>query len=241
MKIAKKVLALAMAVAMVACFAAMAFAAENKVVLKATEVVDGKFNVEVTAVDFADLKAGNWDISYDPAVVSCVKADNNGKGDFANIANDPVLMAAASGQLQVAYNVIREGDDNKGPETGLIKVGFAFQENLGRAEDTVLFTLNFKVVDEEAANVELKLAGDAEGTLVVALKAEEETTAAPVETTTEEVPVETTTEEAPSTPEETTNKGVVAGPNTGDTGLLAIAAGVVAVAGAAFVVSKKRK
>ena len=53
---------------------------------------------------------------------------------------------------------------------------------------------------------------------------------------------ETTTAEAPSTPVETTTAAANDGAgNLGDTGALAIAAGVVALAGAAFVVSKKRK
>ena len=67
----------------------------------------------------------------------------------------------------------------------------------------------------------------------------EETTAAPTTEPTTAAP----TTEAPSTPAEVTTAAgnTDKGPSTGDTGVLAIAAGVVALAGAAFVVTKKRK
>ncbi len=233
MKIAKKVLAVVMAVAMIACLSAMAFAADGKVVLKTTEIKDGKFNVQLVANDYADLKAANWVLTYDSAAVKCVKADNNGTGDFANIATDPVLMAAASGQLATAYNNDKAGE---------VQIGFAFQEQLNNAGEVVLCTLNFEVVDAAAKNVEIKLTGDNTASVVILEEKEEETTV-PEETTTEAE--ETTTKVADETttcctPAETTTNKVV-GPETGDTGVLAIAAGVVALAGAAFVVSKKRK
>ena len=252
MKIAKKVLAVAIAVAMIACCAAMAFAADAKVTLKATEIVDGKFDVAVVANNYADLAAADWVVTYDAAAIKCVKADNNGTGNFANIATDPVLMAAASGQLMTAYN-----NENAGE----VKVAFAFQTNLNNAGEVVLFTLNFEVVDADAKNVEIVLSGKDEAKLVINEEAvtepttepttaepttAEPTTAEPTTaepTTAEPTTAEPTTEEAPSTPdEETTAKGETDnGPATGDTGVLAIAAGVVALAGAAFVVSKKRK
>ena len=238
MKIAKKVLAVAMAVAMIACFAAMAFAGEDKVTLKATEIVDGKFDVAVVAKGYADLAAADWVVTYDAAAVKCVKADNNGTGNFANIATDPVLMAAASGQLLTAYN-------NEVP--GEIKVAFAFQDKLNNAGEVVLFTLNFEVVDASAKNVVIALSGKDEAKVVInEEEVAEPTTAEPTTaepTTAEPTTAEPTTEEAPSTPDEvTTEKGETDnGPTTGDTGVLAIAAGVAALAGAAYVVTKKRK
>ncbi|MBE6790312.1 MAG: LPXTG cell wall anchor domain-containing protein [Ruminococcaceae bacterium] len=238
MKIAKKVLAVAMAVAMIACFAAMAFAAEDKVVLKAGEVVDGKFNLEVIGTDYADLKAADWVVTYDAAALKCTAAAA-GTGDFTKIATDPVLMAQASSLLITAFNTDVAGE---------VKAGFAFTNELGTAAETVIFTLTFEVVDADAKNVEIKLTGSDEAVLVFNEEAEEPSTEEPTteEPTTEEPTTEEpTTDEAPSTPvedEKTTAAGADDGDNkTGDTGVLALAAGVVALAGAAFVVSKKRR
>lgn len=227
MKIAKKVLAVAMAVAMIACFAAMAFAAEDKVVLKAGEIVDGKFKVTLVANDYADLGDANWVVNYDAATLKCT-AVGNGTNDLAQIATDTVALAVMGSKLITAYNNEVDGE---------VKIGFAFEGTLGADGEVVLCTFDFEVEDAEAANVEIKLTGANENTLNVVLKEVEEPTTE--EPTTEEP----TTEEAPSTPVELETKpGATDGDNkTGDTGVLAIAAGVVALAGAAFVVSKKRK
>lgn len=233
MKIAKKVLAVVMAVAMVACLSVMAFAA-GTVSLKAGEVVDGKVKVQAIAKDYADFKADDWVLTYDTAALKLAASANpavtnpaNGTGDLTQIGTDTVALAAMGGNLITAYNAEKAGE---------IQIGFAFKETLGSAAETILFTVEFEVTNG-AKNVEVKLAkkdGTAVDSLVL-LKEEvaETTTAAPVETTTAEVP---------STDAPTTAAGKTDGDNkTGDTGVLAIAAGVVALAGAAFVVSKKRK
>ncbi len=238
MKIAKKVLAVAMAVAMIACFAAMAFAADAKIVLKAGEVTDGKVKVQAIATDCADLKTADWILTYDAEALKLTVPANpaitnpaNGTGDLALIGTDAIALAAMGGNLMTAYNAEVDGE---------IQIGFAFKETLGSAAETILFTVEFEVVDG-AENVEIKLDnkdGSAVDALVLLEKAEEPSTEEP---TTEEP---TTKEEAPSTPveEPTTKPGATdKGPATGDTGVLALAAGVVALAGAAFVVSKKRK
>ena len=222
MKIAKKVLAVVIALAMVACCAAMAFAAEDKVVLKATEIVDGKFDVVAYANDYADLKAADWVVTYDAAAVKCVKADNNGTGNFANIATDPVLMAAASGQLMTAYN---------NDVAGEVKIGFAFQDKLNNAGELALFTLNFEVVDADAKNVEIALTGTDTAKVVI----NEEVVEEPTEPEEEPSKPESEKPEKPEKPEGG-NK-----PTDSSVAGLAIAAGVVALAGAALVVSKKRK
>lgn len=232
MKIAKKVLAVVMAVAMVACLSVMAFAA-GTVSLKAGEVVDGKVKVQAIAKDYADFKADDWVLTYDAAALKLATPANpavtnpaNGTGDLAQIGTDAVALAAMGGNLITAYNAEKAGE---------IQIGFAFKETLGSAAETILFTVEFEVTNG-AKNVEVKLAkkdGTAVDSLVLLEEVAETTTAAPVETTTAEVP---------STDAPTTAAGKTDGDNkTGDTGVLAIAAGVVALAGAAFVVSKKRK
>lgn len=230
MKIAKKVLAVVMAIAMVACFAAVSFAAESKITLKAGEVVDGKIKVQAIAVDSADLKTADWVLTYDADALTLATPANpaltnpaNGTGDLAQIATDSIAMAAMGGNLMTAYNAEVAGE---------IQIGFAFKESLGSAAETILFTVEFEVADG-AENVEVKLDnkdGSAVDAIVLFEKAAEETT------------TEAPSTEAPSTDAPTTAPGKDDGDNkTGDTGVLAIAAGVVALAGAAFVVSKKRK
>ncbi len=233
MKIAKKVLAVVMAVAMIACLSAMAFAADGKVTLKASEVADGKFKVEVLAKDYADLQSANWVVKYDAAVLKC-SAAKYGAG---------LTTAILDGELMQQFNNTVDGE---------VQIGYAFTNNLGTADETVLFYMDFEVEDTAAKKVTIALSGDDTATIDVVLKAEEETTEAPTtaepttaEPTTAEPTTKAPTTEAPTTAEPTTKAPTTTnktdGKPTGDTGVLAIAAGVVALAGAAFVVSKKRK
>ena len=223
MKIAKKVLAVVMSVAVIACFAAMSFAAEDKVTLKASEIVDGKLTVEAVATNYADLKAADWVVTYDAAALKCTAAAA-GTGDFTKIATDPVLMAQASSLLITAFNT---------DEAGVVKAGYAFTNELGTNDAAVIFTLTFEVLDADAKNVEIALTGADEAKVVI--NEEAPSTEAP----STEAP-EAPSTEAPTAPSTEAGKDD-GGANTGDTGALAIAAGVVALAGAAFVVSKKKR
>jgi len=260
MKIAKKVLAVVMAIAVIGCSAAMAFAApENaKAALTVGEVVDGKFDVVISLQNCLDFTAGDLVVGYDTSVLEFVpfkeKPDSMqcetlaDAKEFTNAGNTFSGMGNAKevpGEVKFAFNFVESLD----AETWGVEVDMA---------NVKLFRMTFKVLDD-ANGAELTLKGAlkfvdgsevAVDEKVVAVKAPEATTAEPTteEPTTEEpttaepTTAETTTEEAPSTPEETTAKGETdKGPATGDTGVLAIAAGVVALAGAAFVVSKKRK
>ena len=237
MKIAKKVLAVAMAVAMIACFAAMAFAADAKLELTAGEIANGTVKVQLVATDYADFKSADWVLTYDADALTLVTPANpaltnpaNGLGDLTLIGTDAVALAAMGGNLITAYNTEKAGE---------IQIGFAFKETLASAAATVLFTVEFTVADG-AKNVDIKLANkDGSAVDALVLLEVEETTAAPTTEPTTAAP----TTEAPSTPAEVTTAAgnTDKGPSTGDTGVLAIAAGVVALAGAAFVVTKKRK
>lgn len=221
MKIAKKVLAVVMAVAMIACLSAMAFATESKVILEVEAVAGNTFNVVAYANDYVDLEAANWEITYDASAINCVSSEVNVSGAMGAINTDVA---------------------------GKVSAGIIFMNAFGQNGKVALFTLNFEVVDATAKDVEIVLTGDDGASATVVVLKEEETTAAPEETTA--APEETTAapEETTAAPEattavpegeSTTNK--TEGVPAGDTGVLAIAAGVVALAGAAFVVSKKRK
>ena len=235
MKIAKKVLAVVMAVAMVACLSAMAFATESSVSLKVGAVEDGKFRVEIVTSD-VDLQSANFVVKYEAAALKCAAA-KVGAG---------LTTAVMDGNLiQQANNTV----------DGEVQIGLAFTNNLGQDAgvegEVVLYYMDFEVEDAEASKVTITLEADekAADSAEVVLKEVEETTTVEVEETTTAKVDETTTAKTETTTaktetttaktETTTNK--VVGPETGDTGVLAIAAGVVALAGAAFVVSKKRK
>ena len=235
MKIAKKVLAVVMAVAMVACLSAMAFATESSVSLKVGAVEDGKFRVEIVTSD-VDLQSANFVVKYEAAALKCAAA-KVGAG---------LTTAVMDGNLiQQANNTV----------DGEVQIGLAFTNNLGQDAgvegEVVLYYMDFEVEDAEASKVTITLVADekAADSAEVVLKEVEETTTVEVEETTTAKVDETTTAKTETTTaktetttaktETTTNK--VVGPETGDTGVLAIAAGVVALAGAAFVVSKKRK
>ena len=238
MKIAKKVLAVAMAVAMIACFAAMAFAANDKVSLKASEVEDNMFILSIVTKD-GDLKTADWDIYYDATALKVVEDD----GDALIYFGDDLAKATKLNKIMGQFNA---------KEAGVILCAATTTEGLAadvgskfNAETGVEFLcIEFEVIKADAANVKVVLTEKDNKEAVIAEtvlfpKAEETTTAAP-ETTT--AAPETTTAEAPSTPVETTTAAANDGAgNLGDTGALAIAAGVVALAGAAFVVTKKRK
>lgn len=252
MKIAKKVLAVAMAVAMIACCALMASAALKPDAAKFELVLDGT-DVKLYAKDCIGLASADVHLAFDAAVVTKVRVTSgvdskNVTGD--NFENNSFTAENNTSDLaDVAYSFYfkeylwsseKFAAEDLSEEANINAENFhvaTFKLTLAEgktAEDVVVgikvnasFTDDSKVVEK----VENLAATGIE-------KKAEETTAAPEETT---AAPETTTEEAPSTPDETTNPGVVEGPNTGDTGVLAIAAGVVALAGAAFVVSKKRK
>ena len=253
MKIAKKVLALVMAIAVIGCSAAMAFAAPAapEVVLDTTWEIDEydcitlRVNFKNAADDAAGLKAWNLTVNYDASI----------------FAFDSFVEGADAEQVGNSKNNSFSTEVN-GNDDGAIVIGGYFKDCLWTAEKfagdakrgatCVVNADDFNAYEiylivEDAAALKAGTAIEVKGTFdttevagKVTNVVDEPTTAAP-ETTTEAP--ETTTEEAPSTPnEETTAKGETdKGPATGDTGVLAIAAGVVALAGAAFVVSKKRK
>lgn len=237
MKIAKKVLAVVMAVAMIAALSAMAFAADGaKVVLKVGEIdADGYIPVTIALKNGIGAKAVKIDLEYDKAVFE-YDSDSDEGTDAA------------------ALKLTKNNKDNvgatNGNEAGKIQYGYAFANSLLTSEefakdaqrgktvtvnsDEFTFTtLYFKVLGD-AASSEIKISADIDGVKIsdtASIKLKDE----PVET--QPVEVATTAVEAdtkasnPPTGDKT----------TGDNMALAAAAGVVVLAGAAFIISKKRK
>ena len=289
MKIAKKVLALVMALAMVAGFACVSLAAQNPTIVATTKVEDdGYVSLTLIAKDAVGMASFDVVVEFDAAVLGY-------EGD-AEVGVDAAQMDNTKNN-SFTYEI-----GNTEAAAGKILIGGYFKTNLKSAEEAAadakrgqtvsvddktfeLVTVYFPVKDTEAFEASIKVSGgfgmgenkdDAEAktlkafTKTVTLKeAPETTTKAPVETTTK-APVETTTKapvadketttKAPVADKETTTKAPVveketttkapskpvANPDTGDkdTGdnmALAAAFGVVALAGAAFVITKKRK
>ena len=267
MKIAKKVLAVAMAVAMIACFAAIAFAAPADAAYKVSLVDatdDGYDYALVLSIENGvSFAAGGVTIKYDPAVL--VYAEDNAEGKDAAAMKKLIKSSNSftyeangdtAGELVAEFYfkenlwstekfLAEKKASSKDADVKAINVNafelinFYFTLAEGKTADDVVVTVtannaNFIGADgEKVAYPEIKCIGIE--------KKVDETTAAPVEETTAAPEAPSTPDETTAAPEATTDAGKTEGPATGDTGVLAIAAGVVALAGAAFVVSKKRK
>ena len=245
MKIAKKVLAVVMAVALVGCFAVMAFAApENaKITLTASEPnAKGLVTIAVNAVDSIGLASFDFVVTADEGV-TLVKAGETDDHAEAKKADNGFSYEfnKADGKLAGYFkNNLWSTEEFKKAAGDLFEdISATFNAN-----NFGLVVLTVKVNDGVAANVKIdgtvKYADESTATVsetVLVGKAAEVTTEAPTT-----VAPETTTEAATKAPAETTTaKTGDNDTNTGDNGVLAIVAGVAVLAGAAFVVSKKRK
>ena len=295
MKIAKKVLALVMALAMVACFACVSFAAQNPTIVATTKVEDdGYVALTLIAKDAVGMASFDIVLEFDAAVIAY---------DYAEEGVDAAQMG------NTKNNSFTHEIGNKEAAAGKLNVGGYFKTNLKTAAEAAadakrgqtvaiddktfeLVTVYFVVENAEAFKADVKVSGGfgmgenrddavahtfkaftktvtlkeapAETTTKAPVVDKETTTKAPVadKETTTKAPVadKETTTKAPVADKETTKAPVVdkettkapststeANPNTGndkptgDNMALAAAFGVVALAGAAFVFTKKRK
>ncbi len=271
MKIAKKLLAAVIAVMLVCSLTVCAFATDPEAVgtvfLKADTSVAGQVKVQAVITGGAELKSADWVLLYDDELTMTTADPANGTGDYTQIMNDIVLMSASNGNLMTAYNSLTKGEIQIGfafketlgtdAETVLFTVDFAVADGAENVE----IVLN----EKDGTFVDSLVLFEAEAEEPT--PAPEEPTPAPEEPT--PAPEEPTpAPEAPATrpvedddddcrpgkpghdnckPNKPACKPVKPGkpshkhPNTGDSAALAAAAGVVLLAGAAFVVSKKRK
>ncbi len=299
MKIAKRALAIIMAVALVGCMSAMAFAA-GSVALS----YDGSKNITVTAVGMIGMKSFDFIITADDGVVlknvkassdapATVAADNAftteknmAEGKFSGYFKENLWELD---QWQAAADDLGEeipaGFNPSSFNMGTIVIdasgatGPAYVYVKGTVKGSTDVAVDQKVLVKDGPTpVEPTTEKPAEPTTEkpaepttkkpvepTTQKPAEPTTKKPVEPTTKKPveekttaipkPVENKTTVAPKPVENKTtvapapvpaNNGTQPCPNTGDkpTGdnmALAAAAGIVALAGAAFVISKKRK
>lgn len=246
MKIAKKVLAVVMAIAMIGCLTAMAFAAPVGKGYLTAEKDGTDITVYLKLKDAIGLQAGKAVITYDPAVVEYQYADYG--ADAAEVNANCVSSKNGCTALE------------NGEVAGTVEYSLTFTESLGTLADfqsqakkkSYNFQLDpndfeyavfyFTVIDEKAAKATFTLNGEgdvvAAGTTVdVEIAGVPQTTEAPSTNKAPETTEAPATKEAP-TKESNPSTGDV---KTGDNMALAAAAGVVALAGAAFIISKKRK
>ena len=233
MKLAKKMLACAIALAMVAAIAVTAFAAAPS--LKVTYTTEGTDKVTVTigAVDMAGLQGGNIIVKYDPTVL-----------EFIPAAEDNVAASTAF----IAVGGIPQGNT---AEDGILSASLMFMGAATADMDLVVFS--FKVLKAENAKITVSteawdgVEGNPASTeKLIGLAAP--TTAAP---TTAAPTTAAPTTAAPTTAAPTTAAPVVedgsvesttaadAIPPLGDAGVAAVA-GVMALAAVAFVVTRKK-
>lgn len=238
MKIAKKVLAVVMAVAMIAALSAMAFAADGdtKLELKPGEVKDGVITVELVAKNAEGLKTVDATIKYPSDVLSVKGKVLNGPfvgaydkiGESVSAAHNPAFSA---NEIKCGVAIAESILSNDAYKTAVADNDVADAVELDTAE-LVICTVKFTVKDGATADsVKFELTDNTTKTVVdtkeVALKT------APVET--QPVVVATTEAATKASNPPTGDK------TTGDNMALAAAAGVVVLAGAAFIISKKRK
>ena len=245
MKIAKKVLAVVMAVAMIAALSAMAFAADATPGINAELGTSKKgepiITVDVVAKNAEGLQTFDGKLVYDTNVLA-IKGNIKQGAIFGAY---PDVFGATNG----ANTPVIDGE--KEPGNVVFGIMFAQQiysndkynaaiednelENMPAIDtaSVVMGTVTFLIKDTNASSTALKFTtidGKELASVNVTLKEEEKPAEKPVEVATTAVEADTKASNPP-----TGDK------TTGDNMALAAAAGVVVLAGAAFIISKKRK
>lgn len=257
MKLAKKVLAVVMALGLIAVMSAMAFAANaGSYSFDVSKVTDGNtITATLYAHDYVGLASGTVTVNY-----SGVKFEHAYTGAQAKAVNN---------SLDNSFN-----SDVNNTQDGKVIYGFYFKENLwdantfyenGDGEPLVIDVADFDIVSfvftlpegvtsyEISVNVSSKsVDGDNAPFADVATAAYEVPTSVKVVDTVpgteEKKDDEKKCDDKKADDKACDNKAPAAktvktdgGKNTGDNGVIAVVAGVIALAGAAFVVTKKRK
>ena len=260
MKLAKKVLAVVMALGLIACMSAMAFATDaGSYGVYYAKSEDGKtLTATVYAYNYVGLTSGTIDLTYSGGA----KFDHATMGAEAKAVND------------TADNGFYADINNTG--AGEVIYGFYFKEMMWDANtfaengvdceklyidvaafDIVTFTFKLDGSAYEINVVITSKSFDGDNSKFVDTNTGAADTAHDVVPVVSEMPVVTPAaddkkcddkkaddkapacDDAAKTPAKTVKTD--GGKNTGDNGVIAVMAGVIALAGAAFVVTKKRK
>ncbi len=256
MKLAKKVLAIVMALGLIACMAAMAFATDGSYYLGSVTSNDGKvLKVTLYASNAIGLSSGKITVNYKGVAF-----------DYADEGAQAALADTAKGN-SFTFDV-------NDTTAGKVIFGFYFKENLWDAGTFKaagqgapldinvgafdLATFTFNVVDADYSVSVVYEGKDIYGGADYFEDAVVKANTTPEVTTIKEVseiptgsnaapapapagePAPCDANSAPAAPA-CNNVKTDGGKNTGDNGVIAVMAGVIALAGAAFVVTKKRK
>ncbi|MCH5197489.1 MAG: LPXTG cell wall anchor domain-containing protein [Oscillospiraceae bacterium] len=243
MKIAKKVLAVVMALAMIAGLSAMAFAASDaQLVLKASEVnEDGQVVVTAIVKNAIGLESLGFTVTYDANVLTYSYDEEGADGAQVGGTKSNSFTyennADVAGTLQAAFYfktslTDKATFDNDAKKKGSVDIN---------ATEFQAINFVFDVVEGANANTDISVKIDnASGIAAADIKAKGATVVLAEEKETDKTPVDPT----PVTPSEESSTAANPGTGnepTGDNMALAAAAGVALLAGAAFIVSKKRK
>jgi len=242
MKIAKKVLALVMAIALVGVMSAVAFAADPQIVVKAA-LDDGVVTVTVYAVNAVGMLAVNGKLDVDSSVLEYDYSEegadaaqmgdtknnsfsyefNDATGEFGAYFKEALPTAAEAAAAAKKGKTVAINDAN----FALVTLYYNVKEGATADSTAIKFDVTSK-------NGVASLTGV--GTTVT-LKTTPSTPANP--TTPGATGVPATTAEA-GTKKAVPSNSKTGDQKTGDNAALIAAIGVVALAGAAFVISKKR-
>lgn len=219
MKLAKKMLACVMALALVAVLGLTAFAATPVVSGTATDAYVGQeVNVTVSVTGFTGAEDGTIFFNFDPEVLEFVSVSGASVTDISAVSG---LVKDSTDQVSYAFMF---AESSAVDSTELVYLTF----NVLKAGDaSITFTCDsWDGVDTPAG-----------GTIAITATEEPETTTAEPTTaapTTEPADVEPTSATAPTTKSATTT------PVTGSTTAIAAVAGVMAIAAVAFVATRKK-
>ena len=243
MKLAKKVLAVVMALGLIACMSAMALASGYYSASKSM-ADDDTLIVTVYANDYIGLTADKIVVAY-----KGLTFDHAAVGADAKKVNDTRDNGFFS-------------DVNNKDSNGNVVFGFYFKENLwdantfyenGEEAPVVINADHFELVSfyftgvKASKGYEIYVNGDLVVGEVAPAAAPEKVDSIPTDGGDSKAPINPNPEQgkAPAAkdscdaPAKTVKTD--GGKNTGDNGVIAVMAGVIALAGAAFVVTKKRK
>lgn len=235
MKLAKKMLACVIALALIGCFAINAFAAEPTITVVAGEIEDGAIPVTIVFNNAIGLTSCDLKLAYKTADLAYdgdeLGADAQNVADTTKNTVSCLCNEDVKGEVLVAFNFLNSLTTVADAEA---KRGKTPAYNEAKFEAVVVYLK----VTGDASKTDITLTGSfktlantdgiaVNAPLAITLK-ETPTTAAP----TTAAPTTAPTSDIPDTGDE---------PSTGDNMALAAAAGVILLAGAAFVITKKRK
>lgn len=243
MKIAKRVLAVVMAIAMIAGLSAMAFAADGTFNLVASAVNGGKATVTLYLDNCAGLESADIVVSYDPAKLTYKGAAAGSDANAATAAGNTYMGmdSDASGKISYSFFFVKQLADTDPAHFEAAVFTFELKDGVTEATVTIESTgdaaaigtaATIKATTPDPVDEKDTKKDDEKDT-----KKDEKDTKKGEKSSDKSIPDKGGKKPAPKGPK-APKKG---NKNTGDNMALAAAGAVVVLAGAAFVISKKKR